>query len=146
MSAALFKVFHYGVVVGEITIVNESFMHSHEWVSTTGMPYPAPCGITLMRYPDMSSEILKFIISYYVLCITNDLQYHHIPAVREHKRPLFAERSVELRIDFEAILIDELVFCPSSVYIRQFIFSYELIKHILLNPNKIPPYIRWFCI
>ena len=144
MSAALFKIFGYGMVVSEIAIVNERFMHSHEWMRSTGMPYPAPCGITLMRNPDMSSEILKFVVSYYVLRIAYDLQYHHVPAMREHKRPLIAERSVEFRIDFEAILIYELVFCPSSVHHFQFSFVYESVKHVRLNTDKITPYGRWF--
>ena len=53
----LTELFCNGMIIGKISVMNERFIHSHEWMSASGMPDFSLSGISLVPDPDMSLQI-----------------------------------------------------------------------------------------
>jgi hypothetical protein len=58
------------------------------------MPYTSLRGITLMSNPDVGIKVFKLIVLGYLLGITDNLEYHHVSAVRKDKGLFVAQSTV----------------------------------------------------
>ncbi len=110
IHVALAQIFRYGVVVREVAVMNKRFVEAYEWMSAAGMPHTALGRVALMGNPDMGVEVLKPIILGHLLGVTDNLQDHHVPAMRENKGLLVAQGAVKGEIQLIGILIDAFFF------------------------------------
>ena len=91
--------------------MDKGFIETDKRMSAAGMPHAAFRGIALMGDPDMGIKIFKLIVLCHLLGITDDLQDHHVPAVRKDKGLLITEGAVKSKIQLIGILIDTFFFC-----------------------------------
>ena len=109
MVVALFQIFVYRLIVGEIAVMHQRFVERAEGMAAARMPDAAAGRIALMGQPGMGLEIIQLVIADDVLRIADDFQDHHVPAMGHDKGLFLAQRGVIMRVDLEAVLIDELI-------------------------------------
>ena len=106
------------MVIGKVPVVHQGLIHPDERMGPAGMPDPPFGGISLVGDPDVGLEILQLVVLGRLLGIPDDLQDHHVPAVRKDEGLLLAEGGVKIPVQLEAVLEDELVFHLPAVQSR----------------------------
>ena len=138
-GVVLFQVFAECVIVGEISVMHQGFVHTAEGVRPAGMPHPSLGGVALVGNPAVGFEILQQVVLDDLLCIADKLQYHDIASVRQHKSPLISQRGIELLVDTEGVLADIFVLNTAGVNTMQPVFLYKTFKYVFFNPDEITP-------
>ena len=69
----LFQVFTNRMIIGKISVVNQSFIQTGKWMGATRMPYTPLGRVTLVRNPSMCLKVIQLIILYNFFCITHYL-------------------------------------------------------------------------
>ena len=110
------------IVVGEIAVVHQRFIHADEGMGAAGMPDAPFGGIPLVGDPAVGLEIVQQIILGDQLRVTHDLQDHQIPAMGQDKGLFLAQRGIELVVQTKRILVDELIFGAARVQLLQVCF------------------------
>ncbi len=98
VDVSLAEVFSYGMIVGEIPVVDKSFIHPHEGMGSPWMPYSSFGRISLMTDPHMGVKVFELVILDNLFGVSDDLQDEHVSAVREDEGPFFSERGIEFFI------------------------------------------------
>ena len=107
---ALAQVLAHRMVVGEVAVVHQRLVQTHERVRATRVPHASFCGIALVRDPHVGAEVLQLVVLHVLLGVAHDLEDQLIAAVRQYEGTLVAQRGVEGVIQFVGIAPHELVF------------------------------------
>ena len=143
-KVVLAKVFTDGMVIGKVPVVYQGFIQPDERMGPPGVPDPPPRGISLVGDPDVGLEIFEPVILRGLLGIPDDLQDHHVPAVREDERPLLAEGGVKTPVQLETVLEDELVFHLPAVGPVELISRREIRERVFFDPDEVTVHIGGF--
>src|SRR4030042_2323362 len=130
------------MIIGEITVMHQSFVHADEWMGSSRVPDPPFRRIALMSDPAVCLEILQKIILGHLFRISDDLEDHHIPPVREDERLLLSQGGIVLMVYPIRILIDEFIFNFFWVHCFNSVFDGKTIQNSWFNPDEISPHVR----
>src|ERR1039458_10494047 len=89
---ALFEIFGYGMVIGEVAVMHQRHVNGRKRMGATGMPDAALGREPLMGNPFVGAKLLDLVVFDDGFGITDHLEDHDVPAMREHKGPFFAQR------------------------------------------------------
>ena len=84
------------VVVGEVAVMDQRLVESHERVRPARVPHAAFGRIALMGDPDMGLHVGHPIVLDGRFGKADDLEHHQIARVGDHERPLLAQGRIEL--------------------------------------------------
>ena len=87
----LLQVFAERMVVGEIAVMHQGFVHAAEGVRPTRVPHLSLGRVALVGNPAVGFEILQQVVLNNMLGIADQLQDHNIASVRKHEGPLLSQ-------------------------------------------------------
>ena len=102
-DVALQQVLRDRVVVGEVAVVHQRLVQTDERVRAARMPDAALRRVALVGDPDVRAQVLQPVVLDDLLGVADDLEYHQVSPVRQHERPLLAERRVEAVVQANAV-------------------------------------------
>ena len=139
---ALFEIFGHGMVIGEVAVMHQRHVNGRKRMGAAGMPDAALGGETLMGNPFVGAQLFNFVILYNGFGITDHLEDHDVPAMREHEGPFFTQRRVIFLIEVEAVLVDEFILHLVAVELLQMVLRNEHIEHQRFHADEVTADIR----
>ena len=137
VDVALPEVLADGVVVREVAVVHQRFVHPDERVRAARMPDAALGGIALVRDPDVRVEVLELVVPNDLLGVADQLEDEQVARVREHERLLLAERGVVRVVQAIRVAIDELVLDVARGERRQAVLLSKGPQQFRLDPHEV---------
>ena len=118
VEVALAQVFRNGVVVGEVTVVDQRLVETDKRMRPGRVPDSTLGGVPLVRDPDVGLEVVQLVVLDHLLGIADDLQDEKIPAMGEDKGLLFSIGVIVGLVEPVGVLINKLVFHLSIRRVR----------------------------
>jgi len=126
------------MIIGKIAIMDKGLIQADKGMCPGRMPNSSLGGITLVSYPDMRLEIVKFVVLDHLLGIANYLEDEKVAAVGKYKGPLAPIGIIVGLVDFEAVLVDKLILGLAHSHLCHAVLGHECGKNLLLHPHKKP--------
>src|SRR5208337_5310898 len=118
-------------------------MKTDEGVRSSGMPNLSLSWVAVMADPHVGWEVLQLVVLNNFISVADDLENHHVLAMRKNERFLIAKRSVKFSIKRVTVLIYEFVLC-NLVRVNEACFLHELCKNFFFDSTEVPAHLGRF--